>query len=117
TTALPAWLLQAAPEAAGGASWTFRNWLGLGCQVVVFILLVAFIFWLADLGNAGPEDEGEEATDDAPKPEADTAEAPKPEPEAAAPEEAAPETPDAPSEPAEPLSEAPEPPPEPPAEP
>ncbi len=58
-TGLHCWLLQAASDPVGPAGWNFRNWLGLGCQVVVFILLVAFIFWLADLKNAGPEAEGE----------------------------------------------------------
>jgi hypothetical protein len=47
-----AWLLwQDMTGPVGPAGWTLRNWLGLGCQVVVFVLLVAFIFWLADLGE------------------------------------------------------------------
>ena len=38
-------------DPVGPAGWNLRNWLGLACQVTVFILLVAFIFWLADLGD------------------------------------------------------------------
>ena len=44
-------LWQATTDPVGPAGWTLRNWLGLSCQVVVFVLLVAFIFWLADLGD------------------------------------------------------------------
>lgn len=55
-------LIQESVEPIGPAGWTLRNWLGLGCQVVVFILLVAFIFWLADLGDrddaTGPGEPG-----------------------------------------------------------
>jgi len=77
-TAFPfALLLQASTDPAGPAQWTGRNWLGLGCQVVVFILLVAFIFWLADLKHAGPEQEGEETAPG----EGGSAEPPKPEAE------------------------------------
>lgn len=80
-TALPLWLLQAAPDPAGPGQWNLRNWAGLGCQVVVFILLVAFIFWLADLKNAGDPDPEDGAGGEA----APVESAPDPEPESLTP--------------------------------
>ena len=59
-------LAQAEAEGRGPGSWSFRNWLGLGCQVTVFLLLVALIFWLADLG--GREEPGEGGATPAPGP-------------------------------------------------
>ncbi len=51
-------VLQAGTEPHGPLDWTLRNWLGLLCQVVAFVLLVSLIFWLA---NIGTEEEKAEA--------------------------------------------------------
>ena len=68
-------LLQQVSEPVGPGGWSVRNYMGLLCQVVVFVLLVAFIFWLADLGERD-----EEKTEAEPKPAAEDnagADAPK----------------------------------------
>ncbi len=59
-------LLQAGTEPRGPLDWTLRNWLGLLCQVVAFVLLVSLIFWLA---NIGAEEEKETGPGGKPPPE------------------------------------------------
>jgi hypothetical protein len=98
-TGLYCWLLQTASDPVGPAGWNFRNVLGLVCQVVGFVLVVAFIFWLADLKNAGPEVEDTPAgAPSKPDTGEGTPEPPKPDEPEASPEQA-PEDPSEPSAP------------------